>query len=231
MNTHINLDCIRAMMFDLDGTLIDSVPIYFDLMKASLQMVGLPPAPRSVVAEFMTGDLDALGKVIPKEMADRKEELIEACLSAGRRLSKDMFDGKVSLINGVPELFSLLVHRNILIGVVTTTQRRVIDRKLSPLARNGLKDVLDAVIVIEDAPKRKPAPDPLIECARRMHVAAEHCVYVGDSHVDIRAGHAAGMMTIGVLTGLDDNETLQREKPSLILESVDKIRGLFSPER
>lgn len=231
MNTHINLNHIRAMMFDLDGTLIDSVPIYFELMKASLQMVGLPPAPRSVVAEFMTGDLDALGKVIPEEMADRKEELIEECLIAGRRLSRDMFDDKVALIKGVPELFSLLVNRNILIGVVTTTQRRVIDRKLVPLVRNGIKDVLDAVIVIEDAPRRKPAPDPLIECARRMHVAAEKCVYVGDSHVDIRAGNAAGMMTIGVLTGLDDDKTLQREKPSLILDSVDDIRGLFSSER
>ena len=46
----------------------------------------------------------------------------------------------------------------------------------------------------------KPAPDPLIECARRLGLATEQCMYVGDSHVDIRAGNAAGMMTIGVLT-------------------------------
>jgi phosphoglycolate phosphatase-like HAD superfamily hydrolase len=51
---------------------------------------------------------------------------------------------------------------------------------------------------------------------------------VGDSHVDIRAGIAAGMKTIGVLTGLDDYETLERENPTMILETVFEIRTLFT---
>jgi len=227
MDPHINLNRIGSMMFDLDGTLIDSVPIYFDLMKTALHAVGLPPAPRAVVAEFMTGNLQVLEKMIPEEMNDRKHELVQEFLAVGRKLARRLFDDKVTLIKGVRELFSLLVDRNILIGVVTSTQRRVIDRKLAPLVRNGIRDALDAVIVIEDAPKRKPAPDPLIECARRMQVPTAQCVYVGDSYVDIRAGNAAGMITIGVLTGLDDYETLRRENPYLILDSVNDIQGLF----
>ena len=228
MNTQIKLNRIRAMMFDLDGTLIDSVPIFLDLLKAMLQAVGLPPPPRSVVAELMLGGMGALGKMIPDEMKDRKDTLVEECLAVGRKMARGMFDDKVALIKGVPELFSLLVQRDILIGVVTSTHRTSIENKLGPLARSKIKDTLKAVIVIEDAPKRKPAPDPLIECARRMHVAPAQCVYVGDSHTDIRAGNTAGMMTIGVLTGLDDYDSLQKENPSLILGSVNDIRGLFS---
>ena len=228
MSKHIQLKGIRSMMFDLDGTLIDSIPTYFDLMESILKVVGLPPAPRSAVAEFMTGGLTALEKMIPEEMHDRKEELIQECISVGRKMSWNMFNDKVELFAGVPELFTLLVDRSILIGVVTSTQRRAIDRKLSPLARSNIKDMLNAVIAIEDAPERKPAPDPLIECARRLAVPVAQCVYVGDSHVDIRAGNAAGMMTIGVLTGLDDYETLQKETPTVILDSVAEIQGLFA---
>jgi HAD superfamily hydrolase (TIGR01662 family) len=218
---------IQAMLFDLDGTLIDSIPTYFDLMESILKIVGLPPAPKERVAEFMTAGLEALEKMIPEEMMDRKDELIKECITVGRKISWNMFNDKVALFEGVDELFSLLSERNILIGVVTTTQRHVIERKLAPLARNNVKDALDVVIAVEDAPLRKPAPDPLIECARQLAVQPEKCVYVGDSHVDIQAGNAAGMMTIGVLTGLDDRDTLAKENPSVILESVGEIRGLF----
>jgi HAD superfamily hydrolase (TIGR01549 family) len=228
MKKHINLSHIRSMMFDLDGTLIDSVPAYFDLMASILKIVGLPPAPKSVIAEFMTGGLQALEKMIPDEMNHRKEELIQECITVGRKMSWNMFNDTVQLFKGVPELFSLLADRNILIGLVTSTHRRAVDRKLAPLARSNIKDTFHAVIAIEDAPERKPAPDPLIECARRLAVPAQQCVYVGDSHVDIRAGKAAGMMTIGVLTGLDDYETLKKEAPSMIVESVNEIRRLLA---
>ena len=83
------------------------------------------------------------------------------------------------------------------------------------------------VIAIEDSPRRKPAPDPLLECARRLNVAPEQCIYVGDSRVDIRAGTAAGMMTIGVLSGLDNYATLRREHPTMILDSVSDIKKLL----
>jgi HAD superfamily hydrolase (TIGR01662 family) len=226
INKDMLLD-IRSMMFDLDGTLIDSIPKYFRLMESILEIVGLPPAPKALVAEFMTGGLDALEKMIPEEMMDRKDELIRECITVGRKISWNMFNDKVQLFKGVRELFTLLKDRDILIGVVTSTQRQVIERKLAPLARSNIKDALDVVIAIEDAPLRKPAPDPLIECARRLAVPPEKCVYVGDSFVDIRAGNAADMMTIGVLTGLDDYETLEKENPLIILESVNEIRGLF----
>jgi HAD superfamily hydrolase (TIGR01662 family) len=222
-----DLNNIKAMMFDLDGTLIDSIPTYFQLMETILETVGLPPAPKALVAEFMTAGLEALEKMIPEMMMDRKDELIQECILVGRKLSWNMFNDTVQLFDGARELFSLLAARNILIGVVTSTQRHVIERKLAPLARNNIKDKLDVVIAIEDAPERKPAPDPLIECARRLSVPPEKCVYVGDSHVDIQAGNAAGMMTIGVLTGLDDYKTLEKENPTMILESVGEIRELF----
>lgn len=219
---------IKSIMFDLDGTLIDSVPFYYRVMDSILKIVGLPPAPKSVVAEFMSGNWGAWEKIIPEEMKDRKEDLIQQCLTVGRRLSRNMFRDEVKPFEGVRELFSFLSDRNILIGLVTSTEKRNIEKKLVPLAQGGMRDYVDVVITIEDAPQMKPAPDPLLECARRLAVPPVQCMYVGDSRVDIRAGTAAGMMTIGVLTGLDDHEALKRENPTLILDTVFEIRNLFT---
>jgi 2-phosphoglycolate phosphatase len=219
---------ITCVMFDLDGTLVDSVPGYYQLMEDILKAVGLPPAPRPLVAEFMTGGLGVLEKMIPPEMAHRKEELVRACITVGRRLSGDMFRSRVQLFPGVRNLFTLLTHLGIPMGVVTSTERRNIDRKMVPLERDGIKDALATVIAIEDAPRKKPAPDPLIACAQRLAVKPQQCIYIGDSHIDIRAGNAAGMLTAGVLTGLDDRETLKQEKPTMILDSVADLCDLFS---
>ena len=75
---------VRCALFDLDGTLIDSVPAYFELMATMLEAVGLPPAPRSLVAEFMTDGLSVLEKMIPAELTHRRYELIEELLAVGR---------------------------------------------------------------------------------------------------------------------------------------------------
>jgi HAD superfamily hydrolase (TIGR01549 family) len=222
------ISTIKSAMFDLDGTLIDSVPVYYRLMEAILKAVDLPPVSRAVVAEFMTRGRDALGLMIPDEMADRKEELIEECITVGRQMSWDMFRSDVELIPGVRKLFGAINRRNIPMGVVTSTERSNIQRKLTPLAQHGIKGMLASVIAIEDAPRRKPAPDPLIVCAEQLAASPKDCLYAGDSHVDIRAGRAAGMLTVGVLTGLDDRETLAGESPAMILDSVADLIPLFT---
>jgi phosphoglycolate phosphatase-like HAD superfamily hydrolase len=219
---------MKCAIFDLDGTLIDSVPVYFKLMETILEIIGLPPAPKSVVSEFMTGGgLGVVEKLIPEDLQHQKEKIIKEFITVGRRTSRDAFKNQVKLFDGVPRLFSRLVGLGISIGVVTSTERLYIDRKLTPLEKNDIKKHLDVVIAIEDAPRKKPFPDPLIECSRRLGVRVEKCVYVGDSHVDIRAANAAGMMSIGVLSGLDDHETLLAENPHMILGNIKEMIGLF----
>lgn len=219
---------IQSVIFDLDGTLIDSVPVYFKLMETILEIIGLPPAPKSVVSEFMTGGgLDVIEKLIPENLQHQKDKIIKEFKTVGRNTSRNAFKDQVKLFNGVPRLFDRLVGLRIPIGIVTSTERLYIDRKLTPLQKNGIKKHLDVVIAIEDAPRKKPFPDPLIVCSERLGVSAPKCVYVGDSHVDIRAANAAGMMSIGVLSGLDDHETLMAERPHMILENIDELIRLF----
>ena len=219
---------IHCAIFDLDGTLIDSVPVYFKLMETILETIGLPPAPKSMVSEFMTGGgLKVIEKLIPPHLEYRKEKILKEFLTVGRNTSQTAFKDQVKLFDGVPGLFARLVALKIPIGIVTSTERAYINRKLSPLEKNDLKKHLDVVIAIEDAPRKKPAPDPLIVCSERLDVNPRKCIYVGDSHVDICAANAAGMIGIGVLSGLDDHETLLGESPHMILNGVDELIDLF----
>lgn len=218
---------ISCMMFDLDGTLIDSVPAYIQLMISLFEFLDIPPPPKSLVAEFMNHGFVVFEKLLPEGMKEKKDKIIEEIMTRGRQMSKDMFQNQIKVIPGVEQLFSLLAERKIKIAVVSSTEKKYLEKKLQPLARAGIRDALDVVIGIEDAPRRKPAPDPLIVCAQRLSVSPERCIYVGDSHIDIQAGNAAGMMTIGVLTGLGDREGLMDQKPSMVIPSVDDIRFLL----
>ncbi len=218
---------VESVLFDLDGTLIDSVPVYFRMMDAILQSIGLPPAPRSVVSDFMVKGMSALKDFIPSEMKERTDEILVEFMTAGKKIARNMFEDEVEVFSGVPELFLRLMDLGIPIGIVTSTERENIERKLMPLARKGLKELLGSVVCIEDAPNRKPAPDPLLACSRQLGVNPEKCIYVGDSHVDIVAGKAAGMATVGVLTGLDDLERLKEEGPAMILDRAHDLTALF----
>ncbi len=216
----------EAVIFDLDGTLIDSVPAYLKILEVIVKRLNLQPVSKEVVSELMKGGVAPWEVLTPQGMKDRKEEFRERILEIARGVGRELFQREVKLIPGVSEVFFQLSEKEIKIGLVTSTHAKFLDGKLLPLKEQGIDELIDVVITIEDAPELKPAPDPLIECARRMGVAREKCVYVGDNTVDLKAGKAAGMTTVGVLTGIDDHETLKREDPDFIVDSVFDLRNI-----
>jgi len=214
-------------MFDLDGTLIDSIPTYFRIAEAMLDEVGLPQAPREAVAAMIKEGLTGFRHLIPESMAERREELIEACMRAGREISARLYPDSVDLISGVRALFHRLKEVGLRIGIVTASHMQFIERKLSPLKEAGIHGLIDTVIVLEDTAAKKPDPEPLTACARRLGVEEGRSVYVGDADVDMVAGRQAGTFTIGVLTGVDDYETLAANGPDLIVSSVRDLIPWF----
>lgn len=217
----------EAVIFDLDGTLIDSVPAYYKLLEIVVERLNLPPVSKGMVSDLMKGGVNAWEILTPPEMKDRKEEFRKQIFQVSREAGRELFQKEVDLIPGVAEIFSQLSEKKIKIGLVTSTHTQFLDEKMIPLKKKGLDKLIDVLIGIEDAPKVKPAPDPLIECARRMGVARAGCIYIGDTSIDLKAGKAAGMATAGVLTGLDDHETLKREDPDIIVDSVFDLRHIL----
>ena len=190
------LNPIKAVLFDLDGTLIDSAP---DLAGAGNEMRlarGLPSLPlhhyRPMVGSGARGMVFKALKVGPDDadfvsMRDEFLQRYEARMTAETRL-----------FSAVRELLDLLRTHALRWAIVTNKATRF----SVPLVRGLGLDLEAATLVCGDTtPYSKPHPAPLLEAARRMAVAPTECVYVGDDLRDVQAGRAAGMATVAVTWG------------------------------
>ncbi len=192
---------IAAVLFDLDGTLIDSAP---DLGAAADQMRlvrGLPSLPfelyRPLAGAGARGMLGVAFGIDPMDAAYEalREEFFvnyEGCLTQ-RTLAFD----------GVPELIEQIQQRNLHWGVVTNKAARFTDPLTGAMP---LFASARAIVSGDTTPHAKPHPEPLLEAARRIGVAPEECLYVGDDERDVVAGLAAGMKTVAATYGYLGNK-------------------------
>ena len=214
---------VNAVLFDLDGTLIDSAPIYYQIIDIVFERLGVPPASRETLQEAMDdGDFD-WDFVLPANMKNRKDKLIAEARVIIDDIAPPMFRKQIKLIPGAAEVCKKITTQGKLIGLVTSTPGDYISVKLGPLRKAGIEKMLQIIVTADDVVNKKPHAEPLIKGSQKLGIAVDKCVYVGDTRVDIRAGNAAGMKTVGVLTGFDDYRALKKENPDAILDSITQL--------
>jgi HAD superfamily hydrolase (TIGR01509 family) len=207
----------------MDGTLIDSIDIYFKIVEIALERLKLPQVSRQQILDASeTGDFN-WELVLPGSVHHKKDEIIGQAWEIINEIAPQMFAEKLKLIPGADSILKSISANISRIGMVTSTQRKYLKIKMQPLQHAGVEKLFEVIITSDDVPNRKPDPDPLIECARRLDVNPNKCVYVGDTRTDIKAGKAAGMKTVGVLTGFDDYDMLAKESPDAIIDSIRNL--------
>jgi len=222
-----NLFRCDAVIFDLDGTLIDSADVYLRILNVAFERLNLPLFSKKDILDLLIeGDFD-WNRILPAGLKERKEEIIGKSMEIIREVYPQMFREEVTLIPGAADILKEISMVGMKIGLVTSTDSKYLDPKLHPLKTLGIEDLLQVIITTDKVPHKKPAADPLIECGKRLGVDMQKIVYVGDSRVDIKAGKAAGTMTIGVLSGVDNYESLKAEDPDAILDSVVGLRDVL----
>ena len=211
---------VDAVLFDLDGTLLDSIGIYYDIVDIVFEKLNLPPVPKERFVEAAKDGEFEWDYVLPADMQDRKEELIKAATDLIYDIYPDMFAKKLKIVPGADSILEDINKNRMKIGIVTSTPEEGMSHKRQILKETGMDGLIEVLITADDVQHKKPAGEPLELCSQKLGIAPEKSVYVGDSRIDIKAGKAAGMKTIGVLTGFDNREALGREEPDAIIESV-----------
>ena len=215
----------QAVLFDLDGTLIDSAP---DLGAAADKMRvvrGMPSLPLETYrpmagagARGMLGIAFGMGPEHPDFMAMREEFFVNY---------ENAMTERTRIFEGVVDMIAALVTRGMPWGVVTNKSSRFTD----PLtAAMPLFVTAGAIVSGDTTPHAKPHPEPLFEAARRLQVTPERCVYVGDDERDIVAGLAAGMGTVAATYGYLGQQTdVSRWNAHLHIQSpLDLLKSLRS---
>ena len=211
---------VEAVLFDLDGTLVDSIGIYYKIVDIVFDKLNLPPVPREAFVEAAKdGDFD-WDCVLPDNMQYRKDEIIQQATKIIYEIYPQMFGKDLKLIAGAGSILREISADGMKIGIVTSTPEEGMSYKLQLLENTGVEKLIEVIITADDVKNKKPAAEPLVACIKRLGVAPDKSVYVGDARIDIKAGKAAGMKTIGVLTGFDDSPALEAENPDAILNSV-----------
>ena len=187
---------IRAVLYDLDGMLIDSAPdlgAAVDKMRTDRGLSSLPSSRyRPLAGAGARGMLGEAFGIAPEhpDFSVLREEFFanyEACMTQ-----------RTLVFDGVAELLQTLVQRDLAWGIVTNKSARFTD----PLTRSIALFASAGVIISGDTtPHAKPHPAPLLEAAARLGLPAAHCLYIGDDERDIVAGRAAGMATVAATYG------------------------------
>lgn len=179
---------VNAVLFDLDGTLVDTAPDLGYALNQQRQMHGLPEMPLELIRPYAshgTVGLLQIGFAISPEhpaFQDLRAEYLELY---GQNLNQFS-----TLFPGMMELLDELEMRGLPWGVVTNKPARFTSPLLEQL---GLDDRAATVISGDTCAHSKPHPDPLLAACREIGVLPATCVYIGDAERDVEAAHACGM--------------------------------------
>lgn len=210
---------IRAVLFDLDGTLLDTLSDIGEAMNAALVELGYPPHPLDSYKRFVGDGVEVLARrALPAEHRD--EEAVHACVAGMRRVYQVRADVDTRPYDGIPELLEVLRERGLALAVLSNKPddltRVVIDRYFGARC-------FDDVVGARAGVPHKPDPAAALEIAHRLSVKPSRFLYVGDTDTDMRTALAAGMCPVGAAWGFRSVDELTRNGARFIAETPKDV--------
>lgn len=209
---------IKGILFDNDGTLVDTHEIILASMRYST---------RTVLGRVIPDEdlLRKVGQPLAVQMCDFTDDPAEQeeILRVYREHNHAIHDDAVRAFPGVAEGLAELHRRGFALGVVTSKMHALAWRGLQ---LTGLAPYLDCCIGADDCEHFKPEAEPVLRGAAALELEPAACLYVGDAPFDIQAGRAAGCSTVAALWGMFPAEVLRSEAPDYECATFEGLLGL-----
>jgi len=204
----------QAVLFDLDGTLLDTIGDIADSMNLALQNRDLPQNDEETYKTFIgQGIREFVTRSIPANKSN--DELVLSLIGEMRAEYHKRWNNKTCPYTGIPELLNDLSHRNIRMAVLSN--------KPDDFTKMMIREMLpewhfELVIGARKNVPRKPDPAGAIEIAEKFNLSPAQCVYVGDSETDIEMAISAGMLPVGVSWGFRTKNQLTESGAVMVLD-------------
>jgi pyrophosphatase PpaX len=207
-----------VVLFDLDGTVVDSGAIILASMRhAAKEVLGVEPPDDELMAAVGGPGLHAQMHALAP---DRVEELVVTY-----RAHNEPLHNELACCAGVDDVLVRLKDEGRRLGIVSAKRRETIELAFRTVPLGHLFDV---VVGGDETERHKPDPEPLLHAAERLGVDTRDCAYVGDSPFDVRAAKTAGMHAVAVTWGgIHTRDRLEGEEPDAIVDSAEELHHVL----
>ncbi|MDD3168054.1 MAG: HAD family hydrolase [Eubacteriales bacterium] len=210
-----------TILFDLDGTLLDTLEDLADSINTVMRQEGYPQRTKEEIREFIgDGAKKLMGRSLPQGMSEKE---ILRCLSTFREHYLKNMQNQTTPYEGIPEVLKRLRGMGIKIGVVSNKP----DDATKEICRHYFNR--DVLVAIGDhrARKKKPAPDNVFEALKQLESGKEKTLYIGDSDVDVMTAKNAGLACVAVSWGYRSRETLRAAGADHIIDKPEELITLL----
>ena len=207
---------IKAVLFDLDGTLVDTE----ELILASFRYATKTVTGRDIPDEELRAKIGQPLTVQMWDWADGSQEvhdaLFDTYLEHNDRVHSQLIK---SFPDTIPALRALR-EAGLPLGIVTSKRS---ENALRAMKSTGIDGYFKCLIAPDTFPAHKPEPEPVLHGCELLGVAPDECIYIGDSPYDLQAGRGAGCTTVAALWGMFDSAALMAESPDFAIESLGEL--------
>lgn len=208
-----------AVVFDLDGTLVDTVGlIVASYQHAFRTVLGAEEDEARIRAWIGQPLIRAFREVSP----ERADELFETYIEWNSANTERL----IRRYAGIGAMLAALDEAGVAVAAATSKLRGPAEMAVR---LTGLAEHLDVIVTLEDTEQHKPDPQPLLLAAQRLGARAEDTVYVGDAVVDVQAARNAGMSAIGVTWGAGTRAAVAAARPDVLADTVDDLVSALLP--
>jgi pyrophosphatase PpaX len=207
-----------VVLFDLDGTVIDSGAIILASMRhAAREVLGVEVPDEQLMAAVGGPGLEAQMQALSP---DRADELV----TVYREHNEPLHD-ELACCAGMDEVLVQLKDEGRRLGIVTAKRRQTVDLAF---ARIPIEHLFETVVSGDETKEHKPDPEPLLLALDRLGAAPGDAVYVGDAPFDVKAAKAAGLYSVGVSWGgIHRRERLEAEEPDALVDTTEELLGVL----